>query len=302
MAKIELANLLDIDTNKLDEYKLHAAVQESYGKREPLDEFIADGERAGEKESAWWGWQAWYQARNRWTRKYILSFMRVYSEGENVWLFGGIFEVKNPYSKGDKVGALYDVHLTEQGKEWIGRLKITYNNKVRQQYLYLENVYDQLEFSELLKSRYSGQPFCGYENVSLDFTELEAIVNANRNDWRTALQNNKGIYVIFDKQTGKKYVGSAYGESGIWHRWRCYVDSLHGGNKELKELLANNQENDSMRAIFQSENPLDYVRKNFRFTLIECWPFKTSDEAIIHRENFWKGALHSRGEFGYNAN
>ena len=103
------------------------------------------------------------------------------------------------------------------------------------------------------------------------------------------------------RKTGKKYVGSAYGNNGIWSRWCCYEQILHGNNKELKALFKENKEQD-MLEIVERKDSRDYAMANFRFTLIECWPFKTDDSAIIHRENFWKEALLSRGDYGYNAN
>ena len=291
MAKIDLAHLLDIDPDKFHEYKFHSAVWN--GQKRPLDDFIKDGEIAGKgDESAWWWWQAWYDGgKNRWTRKYIVAFMRVYPEGRNVWLFGGVFEVR-----GRREDNHYNIHLTDKGEEYIGRLKVIFPEPKRQKYLLLENVYPNLEFSEILKARYSGVTFPGYKNISLNFPALESIVNTNRDDWRTALSMIKGIYVIFDKKTGKKYVGSAYGEGGIWDRWCCYVYSFHGGNKQLKELL----EDDNLPEIFEKK---DYVRENFRFTLAEWTSDKDKPDAyFIERENFWKEALLSRGDFGYNAN
>ncbi len=60
------------------------------------------------------------------------------------------------------------------------------------------------------------------------------------------------------------------------------------GNKELTGLIKG--------------MGIDYARKNFRLTLIECWPFKTDDRMIIARESFWKEALLTRGAYGYNCN
>lgn len=117
---------------------------------------------------------------------------------------------------------------------------------------------------------------------------LETIIGNERMDWKSALQNVKGVYVIADKKTGKKYVGSAYGEKGIWARWSTYMQTGHGSNIELKDLVQGGGRN--------------YARDNFRITLIECWPFKTDDSAIISRENFWKEALLTRGKHGYNKN
>ena len=117
---------------------------------------------------------------------------------------------------------------------------------------------------------------------------LETIIRNERMTWKSALQNIKGVYVIVDKKTGKKYVGSAYGETGIWARWRAYIETGHGWNRELIGLGNGDGNN--------------YARDNFRITLIECWPFKTDDSAIISRESFWKEALLTRGKHGYNKN
>ena len=138
---------------------------------------------------------------------------------------------------------------------------------------------------------YSGPSFVRYEDVSLDFNKLEFIFNHNRDDWRHALYNIQGIYVIFDKKTSKKYVGSAYGENGIWGRWSNYVVTVHGGNKELKKLCAEKSE------------PHQYARENFNFTLLEWFPSnQTTDTYIRERERRWKEILLSRGDFGYNKN
>ena len=117
---------------------------------------------------------------------------------------------------------------------------------------------------------------------------LETIFRANRPDWRAALENVKGIYLIADKSNGKKYVGAAYGDSGIWSRWLCYIETGHGWNDELTRLIR--------------KEGIDYARENFRVSLLEYRPMKTDDTVIIERENFWKTALLSRAPLGYNKN
>lgn len=47
---------------------------------------------------------------------------------------------------------------------------------------------------------------------------------------------------------------------------------------------------------------MEYAAKNFKFILLEYRAKKTDDSIIISRENYWKDALLSRGEFGYNKN
>jgi hypothetical protein len=79
----------------------------------------------------------------------------------------------------------------------------------------------------------------------------------------------KGIYLISDVKTGKRYIGSAYGDQGIWSRWCDYVASGHGGNVELCALV--------------SEPTLEYCRKSFGFALLEYRPSPTPDDVILAR-------------------
>jgi hypothetical protein len=104
----------------------------------------------------------------------------------------------------------------------------------------LENCIEEFEVSEILKEEYTGEVFCGYENINHDFHVLENIFLTGKQDWKTALVNVKGIYLIMDKRNGKKYVGSAYGDSGIWSRWNCYIGNGHGHNDELTKIIKQN--------------------------------------------------------------
>ena len=148
--------------------------------------------------------------------------------------------------------------------------------------------HDEFSVSEITQKPYAGEDFPGYDNVRIDFSALELLVKNQRMDWRVALENVKGVYLIADKNNGKKYVGSAYGDSGIWSRWSAYTTTGHGGNDELVSLI--------------SKNGIEYARKNFQFAILELRSMKTDDNTIIDREKFWKDVLLTRGDFGYNKN
>ena len=83
------------------------------------------------------------------------------------------------------------------------------------------------------------------------------------------------------------YVGSAYGEAGIWSRWCCYIGTGHGWNDELTKLI--------------KQFGIDYARENFQLSVLEHMPMRTDDSKIINREKHWKQVLRTR-EFGYNKN
>ncbi len=256
----------------VNQYKLHAARKNLKG-TEPLDVFVRS-------KKEWHGWNSYRGTKNEFNKPYIISLLDFYPEG-NVWLFGGIFKVL------ERANDRYTVELTENSQEFIGRLKVKLKLP-RGRAFKAQTYLNSFEISEILKSEYKGERFPGFENISLNFTLLEQIFNTTPADWRTALQNVKGVYLIADKSNGKKYIGSAYGSDGIWSRWQSYKETGHGGNQKLKELI--------------SHHGLKHAREHFKFTLIECWPFKTDDKYIISRESFWKEALITRQKFGYNEN
>lgn len=271
---IQLSKILEIE--QPDEYKVHLACWN--GEDQPLDVFVRD-------KSEWDGWNSWRSGKNEFNRRYILSLIDFYPE-PGVWLFGGIYEVIE--RKDQNYSHSYTVKKVNLGSELIGRIKIKFDRPGRIRSIKLERYFNQMEISEILKEPYSGEQFPGYDNISFDFTSLEAIFKTHRLDWKTALENIKGVYVIFDKLTGKKYVGSAYGDYGIWSRWSVYIETGHGWNDELTKLI--------------EKEGIDYARRYFRVTLLEYRSMRTDDNVIIERENYWKEALFSRGKFGYNKN
>lgn len=273
---MKLSTILDI--GDVNEYKLHAARCSSSG-TQPLDDFVIN-------RNYWLDWNKWKNHKDEFNRKFIFSLMDFYHESD-VWLFGGIFEVIH---RGEELKAYsYDIKEVEKYSDLVGRLKIHLPKPSRGRAFRLEKHFNEMSVSEILKTPYYGDRFPGYENISLDFPKLQLIMRNEQHDWKAALESVKGIYCIFDRSNGKKYVGSAYGEHGIWSRWKSYCNSGHGGNQGLKELLNNNDES--------------YSEKNFHISLLELIPFGKDDDFVINREIHWKKVLLSKSdEFGYNLN
>src|SRR6478735_4606189 len=92
---------------------------------------------------------------------------------------------------------------------------------------------------------------------------------------------------ILDQTTGARYVGSAYGDTGIWQRWSTYAATLHGSNIGLQELL--------------DEKGKDYFCVNMKFALLEFWSMRTDDSHVLERESYWKEVLNARS-LGHNKN
>lgn len=81
-------------------------------------------------------------------------------------------------------------------------------------------------------------PFPGFDRVLLTYHELRDLVEDHRHaDWRAALSEVQGIYLITDSSNGKQYVGKADGAERILGRWTTYARDGHGGNVALRELV-----------------------------------------------------------------
>lgn len=129
--------------------------------------------------------------------------------------------------------------------------------------------------------------FTDYFELILNFTELQEIVVNDYRDWHNVLSAVKGIYLICDNKTGKQYVGSAYGDEGIWGRWKEYVATNgHGGNKALKELV-----NDEW----------DYACRYFQFSILMLLPKTVTADEAIRKEQLFKRKL-GTNSFGLNNN
>ena len=280
MEKFKLNDLFQLTEDEMRKYKIHLAAYNGY--EQPLDVFARDREE-------WKGWNEWRGGKDDFNREYIIGLIPDYHKIDK-YVFGGVFKVIKRYDDWQETEVGYKVELTNQLESLIGRLVVDFSRYqgLRGRAFLLENFMDSMSIAEILENPYEGEEFPGYDNVRIDFSSLELLVQNQKTDWRVALENVKGIYLIVDKFNGKKYVGSAYGDSGIWSRWCTYINTGHGYNDELVMLI--------------EKNGIDYARKYFQFAILELRSMKTDDDTIINRESFWKEVLLTRGNFGYNKN
>lgn len=256
--------------------KLHCAVWN--GEEYPIDVLARSWDE-------WIGWNSWRGPRDDFNRQFIFSLAQARNDPSH-WLFGGVFEVLTRRSTPRAMS--YDVELREDYMgPYIKRLLVAFRLPGRSVRLNLETHLARIEVTSILPHPYAGEPFPGHDQINHTLAELEVVVAQRRPDWQVALQHMKGVYVIHDVTTGKPYVGSAYGDTGLWARLAEYVESLHGGNLALRELVG--------------EKGLEYARANLRFALLEFWSMRTSDEQVLAREGYWKEVLLSRS-FGNNRN
>ncbi|NMD38530.1 MAG: GIY-YIG nuclease family protein [Christensenellaceae bacterium] len=285
MADIYLSELFT-NLSPLKNYKIHfAKCADGF---EPLVAFMRD-------MNEWREWNSYSNAheedgsekipRNDFNRDFIFSLISFYPE-RNTWLFGGIWRVVNRnLTLGNDYP--YEVELCDDYSKFIGRLKIKYAHNERRVRNNMETYFPRLIVKELLEEKYSTHVFPGYKNLDIPFRTLENVILKDNQVWKNAL-SIKGIYLITDTKTVKKYVGKAAGEYGIWQRWNDYIVDGHGGDVDLIQLVEN--------------KGMEYVRQYYKFTLLEivqAW----DENSIDDRENYWKRVLMTREEStGHNKN
>jgi GIY-YIG catalytic domain len=198
---------------------------------------------------------------------------------EDFWLLFHIGRVTKDLNKLNGVG--YDYEDLPEYEKYVGRLIVKFKNKAQKMIRNAEPVIDDCYVSQILPDTFDNDLFPGYDKISVSWDELRRVIE--KDNWKTALQNQKGVYLMTDISNGKKYIGAADGENMILGRWRAYVKNGHGGNVGLKALT------------------FDHIKKSFTYSILDIYKSTTDDQIIIERENWWKEILQSR-KFGYNEN
>lgn len=267
---LKLIDLICLAGLKIGKFKIHCATGVN---PTPLEAFY-DGE-----------FKKWQEGQNKrnFECDYILSLIHL---GGVDWLFAGVYKVNGVQQKSNNEKSWFEYSTSElPGLDHLtGRAIIIFNKTFRASYLKGEKYADSLMIKEIKPERQSIGDFPGFNKVCLPFRSLKTVFKQQIQSWKIALSNISGIYLIADLTNGKQYVGSAYGDFGIWQRWCVYADTGHGGNKELQDLL--------------KEKGGDYA-VNFLFTILEVIDLNASEEYVFSRECHWKDALLTR-KYGYN--
>lgn len=137
--------------------------------------------------------------------------------------------------------------------------------------------------------------FPGFDGVLLTYHQLRDMVEDPRYaDWRAALSEVQGIYLITDSTNGKQYVGKADGAERILGRWMTYARDGHGGNVALRELAYESAVGEAM------VTKTDHAR-HFVFSLLRVFGPSTPSSEVDSAESHYKAALMTR-KFGLNRN
>lgn len=209
---------------------------------------------------------------------YIVSFI---GEEGTLSRFIGVYKILASERKGDDYFE-YQMEEVAGFDDMKERVIINWGAAALSWHQWIDNLKEVIQIHPGLHYK----QFTDYFDFILDYHELKEIVTNQYSDWKRMLAATKGVYLISDNSTGKLYVGSAYGEDGIWGRWSKYVSTNgHGDNKTLKELVSAD----------------DSYAQNFRFSLLMLLPRTITPDEAIKKETLFKNKL-GTNSFGLNNN
>ena len=276
MEKIYLNNLLHF--NQADYENIKIKFNQSNGYEDPMELYQNNPDIVNNQWLFWRNKQRYF-----YVGQIAICFLKL---SYDTWLLTTIKKVTKELNVYD--GINYEGEELEEYKSYFGRVVIKYRKTFQQQGRYYGEICDDLEVQQILPTVFDGDDFPGYDKVRLSYRQLESVLNRGKRDWIAALENQKAVYLITDKENGKMYVGSATSDYGmLLQRWRSYVANGHGGNKELIELV--------------NEKGYEYIKANFQYSILENYNAKVDDRIILERESWWKETLQTR-MYGYNSN
>ena len=276
MEKLYLNDLLHFSKEEYESIKIK--FNQSNGYDDPMDLYQYNPDIVNHTWLFWRNKQRYFQVGQIAICLLKLSY--------DTWLLTTIKRVTKELGVYD--GVNYEGEELKQYKSYFGRVIIKYRKTFQSQGRYYGSICDDLEVQQILPAIFDGNDFPGYDKVRLSYGQLETVLNRGKRDWIAALENQKAVYLITDKENGKMYVGSATSDYGmLLQRWRSYISNGHGGNKELIELV--------------EKKGINYIKNNFYYSILENYNAKVDDHIILERESWWKETLQTR-IFGYNSN
>lgn len=130
--------------------------------------------------------------------------------------------------------------------------------------------------------------FPGLMKIRLTAHDLKTIIEnpETHSKWYESLTRLQAVYLILDTKKGNQYIGTTYGENGLWQRWENYAKGdFTGGNIELREW----------------KNIEPGFANNIQFSILEVLSKNATKQECLDAESLWKRKLGTRA-FGLNKN
>lgn len=240
-----------------------------------------------------------YKGNRMYTGETVIQFINI---GGNRWLLIDVIYVIT--TEGSKINNRAEVkHLTEYDP-FIGRVIVKKpkdkSEKVTRTWT-TNNIelVNKTEIIEILSDSYRKvySNFYGFEHVSKSYNDLKNVIDEPM--WKQALSSVYGVYVITDTGNGNLYIGSATGTTGIYGRWKTYIEKGY----DEKEVEDKDYPNKKLKEIANDKTKgLNYIRENFQYSILEIFTKnKVGANKALEREKYWKKVFDTK-EHGYNDN
>jgi hypothetical protein len=118
---------------------------------------------------------------------------------ENYWLLFHIGKVTKDLNIYGAPG--YEYEALSEYEKYFGRLIIKYKNTSQNMVRNAESVIEDCIITQILPDTFDNDLFPGYEKVNISWDEMYRVLE--KDNWKTALQNQKGVYLITDISNGK---------------------------------------------------------------------------------------------------
>lgn len=168
----------------------------------------------------------------------------------------------------------FELHPTEVMAQWKGRLVVQWPGIERSWWRWADR--NRIPLHAVHEESLLVPVMPDWQSLVLDWGQLPLLPVS----WRVMLSQWRGVYLIFDRSTGKRYVGSAAGGDNLLGRSQSYADSGHGGNRLLRGLDPN----------------------HFSFSILQRLSPDSELADVVGVENSWKERLHTRAPHGLNDN
>ncbi len=277
---IFLNDLLQLTADDLERYHYRVRLAFRWGRDEesdPIARYRRDPEDA-------LGHLLYYRSKSKFrVGQRIIGMIKIRG---SQWLLSRVVEIVGVNDTADG-GQAYTSRDVPELRGYFGRVILEYKNppSAQNEVRVAASILPEIRVHEIRATGFGDDGFPGYSDVTVGWGKLHEIITRGHESWHTALGNMKGIYLIVDRSNGAAYVGKADSQRGaLWTRWSSYASTGHGGNVELRKL-----------------DP-EHIKANFQWSILEVMDSKTQDDYVNARETWWKNALSTRGEGGFNRN
>ncbi|MCI1983871.1 MAG: GIY-YIG nuclease family protein [Bifidobacteriaceae bacterium] len=222
-------DLLNLTGEEISQTKIRLCLTPSGSTESPIDIFKRNPDEVN---------IGWFLDRKKNNNLYVgghaICLVRL-PQNPDLWLFTTMKTITKDTGIYNGVG--WEGTEWKQFSPFYGRLIVKFH-KGPYSFVNASTVMNSIEVVQLLPDIYEDNHFPGYDNVCLPWKEMHRIIEGELMDWHNALANQKGVYVITDKNTGLLYVGSATAQTDmLLQRWKNYSDNGHGGDVELKRIV-----------------------------------------------------------------